>query len=334
MHLNGFGLGTQYLPLFTQEPCATSGDDGNEENAKRKFPVVVFSHGLGQCRSSYSVLCSHLASHGFVVAAIEHRGLNAIHLNQDFCPSLTEQTLRTSQLRQRADEVSRCVEFLRRLNDGVLKRDSFYAPRPGDSAKWGVLRSLAGRLDMSRLLLSGHSMGGVTTMKVLSKENDLFRYRCGIALDPWMYALRTEADDLFPKIGKSPLLCITMEAFQNLPNQKCLGKLLALAPEDAHREIITIKGSVHESQADAPFMSNQSAISRIVSRYLIGPPSVTDHELIMDINVALMLKFASQFLEMEKFEDAEAELKENEDLLRKGLIMDVDHEKPRIIHKL
>ncbi|CAG0922762.1 unnamed protein product, partial [Notodromas monacha] len=145
--------GTQYLPLFTQEPCATSGDDGNEENAKRKFPVVVFSHGLGQCRSSYSVLCSHLASHGFVVAAIEHR---------------------TSQLRQRADEVSRCVEFLRRLNDGVLKRDSFYAPRPGDSAKWGVLRSLAGRLDMSRLLLSGHSMGGVTTMKVLSKENDLF----------------------------------------------------------------------------------------------------------------------------------------------------------------
>ena len=37
------------------------------------FPVVVFSHGLGSHFHYYSGICSDLASHGYVVAAVEHR---------------------------------------------------------------------------------------------------------------------------------------------------------------------------------------------------------------------------------------------------------------------
>lgn len=43
------------------------------EDLRPKFPVVVFSHGLGGSRTMYSTVCGDLASYGFVVVAMEHR---------------------------------------------------------------------------------------------------------------------------------------------------------------------------------------------------------------------------------------------------------------------
>ncbi|RPB04161.1 hypothetical protein L873DRAFT_1825756 [Choiromyces venosus 120613-1] len=38
-----------------------------------KFPLMIFSHGLGGTRAAYSSICEEFASYGFVVCAMEHR---------------------------------------------------------------------------------------------------------------------------------------------------------------------------------------------------------------------------------------------------------------------
>ncbi len=70
-------------PFFKSEP--------DQSTDPMKFPVIVFSHGLHSYRTLYSGICCDLASHGYIVAAIEHKDRSAcLTLNRIPGPGVTE----------------------------------------------------------------------------------------------------------------------------------------------------------------------------------------------------------------------------------------------------
>ena len=108
-----------------------------------RFPLVVFSHGYGGERRQSTFFCTHLASHGYVVAAMDHVGNTTINMLNG----------------QSAGD----VEFMNR----------FIESRPSD-ASFVIDQMLAGaaelEIDADRVGMSGHSFGGWTTLKTVETD--------------------------------------------------------------------------------------------------------------------------------------------------------------------
>lgn len=109
-------------------------------------PVIVFSHGGGCAKDTYSRLADHWASHGYVVIAPLHSDSRSLGFS--FAGTDSDVILQVVYSR-RLD--------MRHILDSL---DTIEALVP----------ELAGRLDRQRLVAAGHSMGGATAMAVTGLE--------------------------------------------------------------------------------------------------------------------------------------------------------------------
>ena len=137
--------------------------------AGNRSPLVVFSHASGAGRNSATYLTSHLASHGYVVAALDHSELVAAKLAPAPGESAEERVARILAI------IASRVPDVRLLLDTLLngERGSLAAGAAGDAA--GI------DLDPDRVGLVGHSFGGWTVLAV--PEVDA-RVRAVVALGP------------------------------------------------------------------------------------------------------------------------------------------------------
>lgn len=142
-----------------------------------RCPLVVFSHGFAGHRRQSTHLCTHLASHGYLVAAVDHPGNTTL------------------------DVVQRVLEL--RVEGGALDpRDFLEGPiedRPRD-VRFAIDRLLDGaggahaglpEPDPERVGLCGHSFGGWTALVASGRDP---RVRAALALAPAGGASRLPAE--------------------------------------------------------------------------------------------------------------------------------------------
>ena len=138
-------------------------------------PVVLFSHGLGGTREGCAYLGKHWSARGYAAVFVQH-------------PGSDDSVWRGKPLGERMaamNEAASARNFLLRAGDVPAVLDQLATWNKEDGH---VLR---GRLDMSRVGMSGHSFGAVTTQAVSGQSFGFAgrrftdkRIRAAIALSP------------------------------------------------------------------------------------------------------------------------------------------------------
>ncbi|KAL7980488.1 hypothetical protein Chor_001642 [Crotalus horridus] len=175
--------------------------------SSHKYPLIIFSHGLGAFRTVYSAICIEMASRGFLVMALEHRDRSASATY--FCkldpeaPGLPEAQMNEEWLTYRR-----------------VPRDQkeFHFRNPQDN------------VDLTKAAVMGHSFGGATAVLSLVKET---QFKCAVALDAWMFPLE---NSVYPKVTK-PVLFINTESFQTAES---VAKMKKISTTSSESKIITI----------------------------------------------------------------------------------------------
>ncbi|KAL3138653.1 hypothetical protein ABBQ32_006413 [Trebouxia sp. C0010 RCD-2024] len=278
---------SQSVPAYMHTPIAQS---------KAEFPLVIFSHGIGGNKLSYSAIICSLVCQGYVVFSVEHADgtASAAHLAHGggwlYYQGWGSEDGRMAQTRHRIAEVLTTLKLLSSMSQG----DDV----PGLKLSGGLNPQtlLQGRLDVEAVALAGHSYGGATVTALCSQEP---AFKCTVALDPWWGALLADQAALERWKTNSPLLIMGSHRW-NTPNSRgqlaCGGERQAkLLQAVRYREegpngsqgggavLLVIKGTAHHTFTDVvPYFQTRFS-------WLIHMLGFTD-----DIDPALSLRLISQ----------------------------------------
>jgi predicted dienelactone hydrolase len=142
------------------------------------YPVLIFSTGYGRVPADYSVLAEGLASHGYVVASVANTYSAPVVVFPDgrVVERVPEATLPEASPQAEKAAADRLVM--------VWAADAIFVMNRLEALDQNPSSRFSGRLDLARLGLLGHSLGGATAAEVCSRDT---RCRAGIDIDGWLF---------------------------------------------------------------------------------------------------------------------------------------------------
>ncbi|MFI6291434.1 alpha/beta hydrolase family protein [Nonomuraea sp. NPDC050790] len=199
-----------------------------------RFPVVLFSPGLGGVRTQNTAWAEDLASRGYVVAGIDHPYDSALVVLEDGRAVRT----RLAATGDDAEDARRAAGWTA-IRAGDL---GFVLTQLGRMHGGEIQGPLAGRLDLSRAAATGHSLGGAAALQAARQDS---RFAAVLVLDGY-------PRDPAAREFRQPVLALT-HAIAPGEEQDYLSRLtrvLQLSRATGYRLIVP--GSAHLTFTDAP----------------------------------------------------------------------------------
>lgn len=224
----GFMLDEVVRAYARSTPDAPVADGGG------RFPVVLFSPGLGGVRTQNTAWAEELASRGYIVAALDHPYDSAVVTLAD------GRTIRT-RVKATGDD----AEDTRRAAGWTAVRAadlSFVLTQLGRVDRGELPGGLVGRLDTRRAAATGHSIGGAAALQAARQDS---RFAAVIVLDGF-------PRDPAPRPFHQPVLALTHEIAPGEERDYIarLTRVLELSTTASYR--LTVPGSAHLTFTDAP----------------------------------------------------------------------------------
>ncbi|WP_244180097.1 alpha/beta hydrolase family protein [Amycolatopsis pretoriensis] len=218
--------------LLDDVPRARSRSVFDAPVARGRFPIVLFSPGSGGVRTQNTAWAEELASHGYVVAALDHPYDSAAVVLADG-RTITTETVSSGD-RDKDEELAAGWTAVRAADLGFVLTRLTELDRGDDP--------LTGRLDTARVAATGHSLGGAAALQAVRRDH---RFAAVIDLDGYPHGPVSPALD-------RPALVLT-QAITPATDPRYLPRLTEVLDRGtAPGYRLTIPGAAHLTFTDGP----------------------------------------------------------------------------------